>query len=206
MKVPKKLGFLGLLIVAVGFAQSARAAMMNFEDLSLGTTYHVTESFNSAGVVVVAQPFELPDHTLYDGGEATVENTGRANGAGNEIHANNINLSFNFGIALDGLALQYGEYGGNLNININHSFLNFSNFHDIHNTTIGGVLVFTLDTGIAGESSGAMFLMGNIGTFVIGGQQLWIDNVVASPVPEPATILLFGLGGIIMLVRNKTRT
>ena len=114
-----------------------------------------------------------------------------------------INLSFSFGIALDGLALQYGEYGGNLNININDSFLNFSNFHDIHNTTIGGVSVFTLDTGIAGESSGAMFLMGKIETFVIGGQELWIDNVIASPVPEPATIMLFGTGSILMSVRRK---
>jgi len=126
-----------------------------------------------------------------------------ADGAGNELHTNNINLNFDFGIILTGLALQYGEFGGNLNININGSFVNFENFDNIDNTTIGGVSVFTLDTSTPGNSSGAMFAVGEIETFVLGGQELWLDNVVASPIPEPATIALLGIGRLITLIRKR---
>lgn len=203
MKSTKKFRFLVLLLVAILFAQNARATVIDFEDLTLGATYNVGDSFTTSGVVITAEQFQWSNGTWYAGGYARVENGGLADGAGNELHTNNINLNFDFGIILTGLALQYGEFGGNLNININGSFVNFENFDNIDNTTIGGVSVFTLDTGTPGDSSGAMFAVGEIETFVLGGQELWLDNVVASPIPEPATLALFGIGALITLTRKR---
>jgi hypothetical protein len=48
-----------------------------------------------------------------------------------------------------------------------------------------------------------MFVIGTINSFKIGGQELYIDNVVASPIPEPATLVLLGTAGIWIFTRKK---
>ena len=45
-------------------------------------------------------------------------------------------------------------------------------------------------------------LTGNIDSFRIGGQELYIDNITA--IPEPATLLLLGAGGV-WLMRRRIR-
>ena len=197
----KSKGFLALLIVATLFAQNASATVVDFEDLSLGATYNVGDSFTTSGVVITGQEFFWLPSGSTTVGFVEVENSGLAGGAGNELHTNNINLSFDFGIILTGLALQYGEFGGNINLEINGSLANVENFVNIP-ANLGGTSVFTFDTGTPGQSSGAMFVTGTINSFKIGGQELWIDNVVASPIPEPATIALLGIGGLITLIRK----
>ena len=190
------------LLAAILFAQNASATVVDFEDLSLGATYNVGDSFTTSGVVITGQEFfKLPSGSATDG-FAKVENGGSAGGAGNEIRTNNINLSFDFGIILTGLALQYGESGGNINLEINGNLANVENFANLP-ANLGGTSVFTLDTGTPGQSSGAMFVTGTINSFKIGGQELWIDNVVASPIPEPATLILLGTAGVWIFTRKR---
>ncbi len=198
----KSKGFLALLIVATLFAQNASATVVDFGDLSLGATYNVGDSFTTSGVVITGQEFFWLPSGSTTGGFVEVENSGLAGGAGNELHTNNINLSFDFGIILTGLALQYGEFGGNINLEINGSLANVENFVNIP-ANLGGTSVFTSDTGTPGQSSGAMFVTGTINSFKIGGQELWIDNVVASPIPEPATLTLLGIGALAILTRRR---
>jgi len=190
------------LLVAILLAQNASATVVDFEDLSLGATYNVGDSFTTSGVVITGQEFFWLPSGSTTGGFAEVENGGLAGGAGNELHTNNINLSFDFGVILTGLALQYGEFGGNINLEINGNLANVQNFADIP-ANLGGTSVFTLDTGTPGQSSGAMFVIGTINSFKIGGQELWIDNVVASAVPEPATLVLLGTAGIWIFTRKR---
>jgi len=203
----RRLGVLALLLVGVIYVHSASAAVLDFEDLVLGTEYHVGDTFTTAGVPITGEAFWPSVGDPIAGGFARVVDDGMADGAGNELAVNNINLSFDFGGPIAGLSLQYGEYGGNLNININGDFVNFGNFTDIDNTTIGGTAIFTQDSGAAGNSSGALFVIGTIDSFAIGGQELWIDNMVTSCVPEPATVALLGLGGLFASVcRRRPRT
>ena len=194
---------ISITLVLILFAQNASATLVDFEDLSLGATYHVGDSFTTAGVVITGEEF-----LLLTSGSAKVENGGLAGGTGKELHVNNINLGFNFGTALNALTLQYGEYGGNINLEINGVLANVDNFFDLP-ASLGGTSVFTFDIGPHGNSKGAMFIIGTINTFKIGGEKLYLDNIVASPVPnvpEPATIVLLGTAGLCIFTRKKQKS
>jgi hypothetical protein len=68
-----------------------------------------------------------------------VQNGGMANGSGMEMMVNNINLDIDFGGSVTYSEVYFGEYGGNLNLEINGQFVNFENFHQIDGALIGGV-------------------------------------------------------------------
>ncbi len=158
-------------------AAGAAPPCVGFESLTLGATYHVGDSFVDAAAVITAHPFVWSSGTPTSGGYAQVGNAGLAGGAGLEMQVNNINLAFDFGKPLMGLSLKFGEYGGNLNIEINGDFRNFQNFADIHGLTIGGAKVFVANG--FGNDQGHLGLTGVIHTFSVGGQELWLDDVCA---------------------------
>jgi hypothetical protein len=181
-------------------AKDASATTIDFEDLTLGTEYNVGDTFTSAGVQITGEEFFSLSGDPITGGSVTVGNGGIAGGAGLELGwIDNINLRFNFGAPLDGLALQYGEFGGNINLEINGTLVNVENFADI-DPTVAGTSIFALDTGVG---TGSLFIIGNINSFAIGGQELAIDNIVASVVPEPATITMLGFGILLAIKRKK---
>ena len=153
---------------------AAAASCVGFEDLALSTTYAVGSVFSDSGVTIIGKTFYWSSGTPYSGGYSLVENGGMAGGSGNELQVNNINLGFDFGGPIPGLTLLYGEYGGNLNIEINGDFRNFERFAAINGLLIGGVQVTAVDLG---GSLGQLQLDGTIHSFAIGGQELWIDDV-----------------------------
>ncbi|MHC4063795.1 MAG: PEP-CTERM sorting domain-containing protein [Planctomycetota bacterium] len=197
MKCPH---FLAVLL-AVSLAAPLSAQTVDFEDLTLGTVYNVGDSFVDSGVTITGQTFFWSSGTPTDNGFTEVENGGLAGGSGLELQVNNINLDFNFGGAIPGLTIDFGEYGGNLNIDINGDFRNFENFAEIDGLTVGGALVTATGDGATGAGLGDLTFDGAIDSFAIGGQELWIDNAAA--VPEPSTLALLGL--TVMAVRRHRR-
>jgi hypothetical protein len=149
---------------------------IDFEDLTLGTVYSVSDQFKDSGICILASDFQWSNLTWFRGGFSEVTNNGQAGGSGQEMWFNNINLVFVFCRQLTGLTLKFGEYGGNLNIKINDEFQNFENFDDIHGSTIGGVSVAVSGDG-DGQGMGTLSLSGSIDSFSIGGQELAIDDV-----------------------------
>jgi hypothetical protein len=101
---------------------------------------------------------------------------------------NNVNLRFDFGTSWPGLSLYFGEYGGNLNIEVNGDFRNFEDFIDIHGILVGGVPVIVIGSAIA--ECGELFLAGEINSFAIGGQELFIDHVCPVDVNEDGACCL----------------
>jgi hypothetical protein len=91
------------------------------------------------------------------------------------VQVNNVNLSFDFAVPLRELTMNFGEYGGNLNIQINGVFRNFSNMAELDGTTIGGVGISVVNG--MGNDAGLLELTGRTTDFAIGGQELWIDDV-----------------------------
>jgi hypothetical protein len=149
--------------------------LRDFEDLILGATYNVGNSFTTSGTLISVKKFQWSNGVWTDTGHTTVENGGRAGGSGNEMNVNNVNLDFDIGPPVTGLSLLFGEYGGNINIEINGDFRNVLNFSDINGLTIGGVKVTVIDLG--GGKGRLNLTDGIINQFAIGGQELWIDDV-----------------------------
>jgi hypothetical protein len=160
---------------AAGLSAEQETACVDFESLTLGTIYHVGDVFMDAGVTITGTTFIAGGGIPITTGFAEVEDGGLAGGAAHELEVNNINLVFGFPAPLSGLSLHFGEYGGNLNININGSFQNFANFSNINGMTIGGVHV-SVTNGL-GNDKGVLILTGTIQTFSLGGQELWIDQL-----------------------------
>ncbi|MBC8249799.1 MAG: hypothetical protein H8E90_08990, partial [Anaerolineales bacterium] len=174
--------------------QLLQVACVDFEDLTLGTVYNVGDTFVTSGITVTATAFQWSGGTWTSDGFAEVENTGLAGGTGQEMEVNNITLEFDFGDPISGLELLFGEYGGNLNIEINGAFQNFENFADIDGSTIGGVSVSVVNG--FGNDQGTLTLSGTIYSFTIGGQELWIDDVCPESAAEvTAAHILVSQGG-----------
>ncbi len=158
-----------------------------FEDRVLGESFNVGDSFvsNDASHELIDYYWPGPDCSIvFSGGVAQIQNSGLACANNNELALNNINDRIKFPTTVDWLTLSYGEYGGNINITINGDCRNADNFSDLNGLVIGGVRFFAFDYGIPGNSCGKLYAVGPIDEFVIGGQELWIDNIRACPPEE----------------------
>lgn len=162
--------------VVFGGPGHALETCVGFEDVPLGATYNVGDSFVSSGVFVNHGPFTWSNGTVFSGGESSIQNGGNAGGSGQELWLNNINAHFFFGFVASGLSLNFGAFGGNLNISINNDFRNFNQFSAIHGLVIGGVNVSVADLG---GGLGILKLDGEISQFFVGGQEFVIDDVCA---------------------------
>lgn len=147
----------------------------DFEDLIMDTEYEVGDIFTTRGTPVSVKPFQWSGGGWTANGYTKVVNLGLAGGSGNEMWVNNVNIDFDLDLPVTGLSLLFGEYGGNLNIEINGVFKNFENFSEINGEIIDGVHV-TVVNGF-GNDMGSLHLAGTISQLSIGGQELWIDDV-----------------------------
>jgi len=176
---------------------SVGAYCIDFEDPPLGTVYGVGDVFSDSGALVFVERFQWGSAVWTDTGYAQIGPGGMAGGTGQELIVNNVNVSFDFPVLPDEVTFQFGEYGGNLNIDVNNNLVNFSNFVDIDGSTIGGVTV-TVTNGL-GNDRGTVRLEGLIHRLAVGGQELVIDHVCAFEAPPPdATglwVMPWGVGG-----------
>jgi len=174
------------------------AYVITFDNLPVDAEYNVGDSFVSDGVTITGEEYFWPGGTSTLDGFARVENGLKANGSGKEIRFNNINLDFDFAVdPIMGLSLQYGYYGGNINFEINGILQNVNAPALLHGIVVDGVSLTVVNAG----AYGAIFATGEISSFSIGGQEFYIDNVIAC-IPEPATLGLLGLGAL-LIRRNK---
>jgi hypothetical protein len=153
-----------------------------FEDQALGTDFFVGDALTSGAATHTFSDFYFPAatcSTAFAGGVATVGNNELACSDGLELQLNNINDTIDFGGTVDRLLLAFGEFGGNVNLEINGDCRNASDFSELSNQLIGGVYVGVEEFGDPGQSCGALYAIGPIDEFKIGGQELWIDNVRA---------------------------
>lgn len=135
----------------------------------------VGHSFSTSIGSVTMEEFEWGNGQAYNGGAAVIVSSGLAGGTLNEIEVNNINLQMQFPQAVNGLGLRFGEYGGNINFMLNGDFRNIANFATLNNQIVGGVHVSVVNG--FGNDMGTIALSGAIHNFMIGGQELWLDNI-----------------------------
>jgi hypothetical protein len=99
--------------------------------------------------------------------------------AGKTLFTNNTNVEFVLRCTVDGLCINVADFGGNLNILINGVFKNFNDFPDIDGAVIGGVTV-SVAYGPTGQPQ-TICLCGPVSQFMIGGQELFLDNLCLGP-------------------------
>jgi len=176
----------------------ASATLIDFEDLTLGDTYSPVSLFSTGGVDASIRNFQWSSGAWTSGGVGQVSNWGWAGGTGNEMILNNTNLGLDFvgSVGSAGyLVFQFGEYGGNMNLDINGHFVNFNNWEDLDGATIGGVTVNVLAGGL-GNDKGTVEFNGLIDKFLTGGQEYAVDNFRYQLVPAPGALALLGVAGI----------
>jgi hypothetical protein len=198
----RKILSLFVLVLAAIASQNADAVVMTFDDLPLGHTYNVGDSFIASGIQVQVEKF-YPVAGGELSGIALVDNSLYA-GGGNGLTLNNVNLKFllNFDSCPEcGSAMLFYDMLGDINLGINGDVRKAADFSDLP-TIIDGAQVFVGGS----DTYGIIYITGgNIQSFTIGGQALLIDNVLlcGTIVPEPATIVLLGLGSVSVLLRRK---
>jgi hypothetical protein len=127
-------------------------------------------------------PFQWLNGIYTSNGYAEVDGGGLAGGSGQDLRLNNATVSFDFGGPVNSIKCAVGEYGGNINLEVNGQLWNFDDFSKLPGTSIGAVSVtstVTPTTFPTGEI-GSLTLTGTITSFSIGGQELWVDDVCYS--------------------------
>lgn len=157
--------------------------VVDFEDLELGSTYNVGDIFQDSGTKIVVQAFQWLDGTLTTDGKAIVHGQGQLPMIGNTGHylfTNNVNLGFLFDFPLNGLSYRFAYSGGNNNLKVNDTLLNFTDFAAIDGTQIDNVLItVTVNPAKSSPIEGVIKLDGSIESVSIGGggQEFAIDDV-----------------------------
>lgn len=158
-------------------SSTVRPSCSEFEDVTLGDQYSVGDIFMSFFATISVEEFEFGNGTTTNGGSITVVSEGRAGDSGNELQVNNANGSFAYPEPVHGLSLLFGEYGGNMNLEINGDFVNFDLMSQLDGTTVGNVAITVV--GGLGNDTGTASFEGEIISFAVGGQELFIDKVCA---------------------------
>ena len=159
----------------------------SYEDLTAGDAYFNGDSFTTSDYDYTVKHFTWSDGTDTPNGYVIVDNTGKACSLGNELRYNNAttHIQRTDGDWMTGMSFKFGEYGGNLNLEINGDFWNFDNMADIDGMVIGGVTV-SVDWGGGGNDCGQVSLTGDLEYLRIGGQEFWMDCFEAEAT-DPAT-------------------
>lgn len=151
---------------------------VRFEDLSVGSRFSVGQQFVDADITMELQPFVLSNGQPTTNGFALVDDAGNAGGTGHDLRLNNANVAFQLKRASSLLTIQFGEYGGNVNLTINGKLANVADFGLLDGTTLGDVAIAV--TNVSGPVA-VLQLSGPVEELAIGGQELWIDDVEVDP-------------------------
>jgi hypothetical protein len=166
-------------------SSKAIAANITFNALA-PNTFVVGNTFILQGVKMTVLPYKAPGSPPYFGGTVTSQATNNAGGTGIELQINNANVGFDFCGTVGSVTLRFCYQGGRCCLQINNAYRNIPFFTAYLPppgvaVTVGGVCAGALSaTGTINTVPFAPIpTLGNY-TFVIGGQELYIDDVISA--------------------------
>jgi hypothetical protein len=104
---------------------------------------------------------------------------------------------------VDRVGFDYGDYGGNVNIEVNGDFYNLERLSNLPGT-VGGVPVQVTTANVSGGVQGHVELSGDVQSLAVGGQELFLDNVEFGPASGPHANVTFR--NVTPVQRNYTVT
>ncbi len=149
---------------------------LRFNTQTPNTRFNVGDVILTSCVNVSVEEFQWATGNWTSTGHAIVDTRNYAQGSGLDINANNVNLHPLDIYPVKKLSFKFGELGGNNNININGIFQNVSDLISLNGAVIGGVNIIVNATQQGYNWYGDMTLEGTITDFVLGGQELWVDD------------------------------
>jgi hypothetical protein len=169
-------------LFTVGTSPRTPSTCVEFEPFDLGSTFPTGSSFAEAGFTMTMRPFVFSSGEPTSAGFGQIDSGGQAGGAGQDLRLNNANVAFDWGRTVNRVSCRVGEYGGNINLEVNGESWNFQDFSALPGSTLGGVAVTASvdDVTAPNGERGSIDLTGPIDSFSVGGQELWIDDVCAS--------------------------
>ncbi len=162
-------------------AAVAAATCADFDELALGTEYHVGDMFSNDGLDFAVRNIVQPDGTVGPSNYTKVVNTNNAGGSGQELNINNTNLEVVLAAPVAGITLKAGEYGGYVNLMVNGDLRKANDLTDFDGLVIGGALV---EVGNPSPNLYKVRVSDGVSSFSIGGQEFFVDDVCVHPEPD----------------------
>lgn len=191
------------LIAGVGLCSGSPAmgATVDFDGLPSGTRFGANFGHVPGEVVISQDDIDLSVEEFLlgsfvgfikaeVGGRFDINNT-------KPLELDNISVLFDLtglGFEANFVTLEYEWFGGANNFAVNgQTILELSPLTDLPTDIAPGVT--------AAVGNGSITLTGVVHSFLIGGQELIIDNITV--VPEPATLVLLGIPAAVLLRRRR---
>lgn len=180
----------------------AQQEVIDFEDMPEGTVYRVGRDFISGGL-----PFCVESYTNQRGveifdGFVRIDTYEKIEGNSQEVFMHNANVRLGFSGEIYRLKLDYAYKVGGINIEVNGDPLSAADPNEFIDQEIGGVSVSW--EGVNDEV-GNLTLEGVIGSFAIGGQYFFIDNIQLEGDFSPLILCDLSAAFRILLVTNENR-
>jgi hypothetical protein len=122
------------------------------------------------------------------GGEATSFTNGTLTVTGGSVAGN---------ATVSRVGFDYGQYGGNLNLAVNGDAVTDVGRFDaappdgVDGATVGGASVSVTSTATTGGRTGHVEITGDVRSFSVGGQELWLDDVEFGDAASPDANVTF---------------
>lgn len=173
------------------------AQTADFEDLTLGAAFPIGSQFTSNGLtfdVILfgdsGSPALIHENSSASGFSGQFLNLPNTIGVDFQLPTNTQKIEFSYlagccdtGIVVNGVASPLsGSLAG------------------LDGTVIDGVEIMVNEAG-ASPRTGTLTVTGNISSFIAGGTEFFIDNVSVT-VPEPSSLVLICLGGVVFFCRR----
>jgi hypothetical protein len=189
------------------------ASTIDFENISVGTVFGFPNDLPGDVVITTVDGIEVSVQELLvnnnpvpfpSGAQATVGGEFDLFFPTTPLSMNNIALLFDFSNAdfdVDFVSLEFQEFGGVSNFAVNGIVNEYPLIDGSGGLSLIPPNVAPGVTAVVNEDT--IILMGSIDSFLIGGQELGIDNVIV--VPEPLALTLLAIGAGAAGFRRRTR-